>query len=83
MKFYRFYKKIVQNGTQNDFLTCKEAEMLAQHHKNAGDKENIWTDPNSCFSDLSDSMLFVLYSLKTFIKGSLFSFDKIIHMSDE
>ena len=37
--------------------------MLEQRHKDIGNKENIYIDPNSCLSDLSDSTEFYIMHL--------------------
>ena len=38
--------------------SCLESEVLAECHRDIDNRENILIGPNSCLSDLSDSVEF-------------------------
>ena len=51
-------KAIADNSFYPSYLLLKCQKVLADCHRDKGNRENIQMDPNSCFSDLSHFMEF-------------------------
>ena len=62
MKFCRnsieFIIKICKKWYLNSLPLAKESAVLAKHHRDTDNRQNTKIDPNSRFSDLSDSVEF-------------------------